>query len=155
MNYTEYIKLAKDKFKWADEARLGGWMPFVVLPKETVTKHFVFEKRWDDPVIQRRISFELQIHTDRTKKWEKVAKWEMSLTPSAWGELTNNATSICCVEESECGITTEKMHPPDLHKYTGTKLPIPDEGFGAAPSYLDYPETGSNDEQSSSGHQQT
>lgn len=31
---------------------LGDWMPFAVVPKTTVTKQFVFESRWDEPVVQ-------------------------------------------------------------------------------------------------------
>jgi hypothetical protein len=32
----------------------------------------------------------------------------------------------------------DAMNPKDLHKYTGTKEPIPTQGFNAAPSFLNY-----------------
>src|SRR6266849_8692317 len=42
-------EIGKNRFDWIDKIVVGDWMPFTVLPKATVTKHFVFESRWEEP----------------------------------------------------------------------------------------------------------
>jgi len=135
----KFRRIGRNRFQWIDEATLGEWMPFVVLPKTTVTKHLVFESRWTDPVIQNEVSFSMEIYTESHRKWTEIGKWQSCLSPAAWSELTIHGTSIGTHPIGAIEME-EQLHPPDLHKYTGTKEPIPEGGFGAGLSYLDYPD---------------
>src|SRR5271157_13468 len=60
--------ISKDRFEWVDKIVVGEWMPFTVLPKTTVTKHFVFEAKWEDPVIQEVVNCTLEIRS-ASAKW--------------------------------------------------------------------------------------
>jgi hypothetical protein len=132
-------QICRERFKWINEATVADWMPFVVLPKETVTKHLVFESSsWTEPVIQNRVTCIMEIRTDTDQTWKEIAKWDASLTAKVWGELTHRGTSFCYIPDGAINQLAE-IHPIDLHKYTGSKEPIPEEGLGAAPSYLDFP----------------
>jgi hypothetical protein len=136
---VEASKICRERFEWMHDASVAEWMPFVVLPKETVTKHLVFESRWDEPVIQKRITCTMQVYGDVEQAWKDIATWDVSLTASVWGELTNRGTSFSHTPDGAVH-HSEEIHPPDLHKYTGSKDPIPEKGFGASSSYLDYPD---------------
>ena len=140
VDYKVFEPIINQRFEWIDKAVLGEWSSFVVLPKETVTKHLVFETRWDEPVIQENVVFELEMLTDVSKKWRKLAEWKFHLSPAVWSELTEVGASFTCFEKDSALFYKDSINPPDLHKYTGTKDPIPKGGFGAKPSYLDYNE---------------
>ena len=133
-------KISRERFTWVKDGRTAHWMPVVVLAKETVTKHFVFETTWDKPVIQKRIDCSMQMYSDVDRTWQELAQWDVSLTPRVWGEFTNVGTSFSY--STEVLEREPRIQPPDLHKYTGSKEPIPESGLGAAPSYLDYPDRG-------------
>jgi len=47
----EVNKSSRDRFEWIDK-NTSHWMPFTILPKATATKHLVFERRWEKPVVQ-------------------------------------------------------------------------------------------------------
>lgn len=128
----------KDRFTWLKELKHTDWMPVVVLPKATVLKHLIFEKRWDEPVIQRRIFVGLHLHSSASKEWERVATWEIRLDNETWSELANVGTSMGYHPEGSVSAVRSQI-PDDLHKYTGSKDPIPEQGFGAHASFLDYP----------------
>jgi hypothetical protein len=135
---THARRINRDRFQWLRELTISDWMPFTVLPKQTVTKHLIFETRWNDAVIQKQVQYTLELVSDARAGWQQVASWELPFTARDWGELANRGTSLSVsplgsIEmESPC-------HPIDLHKYTGSKEPIPKEGFNAGPSFLDYP----------------
>jgi hypothetical protein len=80
----------------------------------------------------------MQIYSDADQVWNDIATWNVSLTARVWSELTNRGTSFSHTPEGAVH-QHEAVHPPDLHKYTGSKEPIPEKGLGASPSYLDYP----------------
>ena len=141
VDYKVFEPFINKRFEWLDNAVLGEWSPFVVLPKQTVTKHLVFETRWDEPVIQDNVVFELEMYTDVSKKWKKLAEWEFHLSPAVWSELAEVGSSFGCTEKISESINKDSINPPNLHKYTGTKNTIPKGGFGAKPSYLDYNES--------------
>jgi hypothetical protein len=129
-------EINKGRFEWMGEIVLGEWMPFTVLPKTTVTKHFIFESRWEDPVIQEVVDCTLEIRSGN-REWQKVAKWTLCLSGAMWSELADVGTSISY--HSDTRHVDEGCVPADLHNYTGTKGQIPQGGFRAGPSYLDYP----------------
>ena len=127
------------RFEWLDELTPRNWMPFAILPKETVLKHIIFETRWEDAVIQETIAVTLEYLSSISAEWDKVATWEIQLAADVWGELANKGTSISYAPPSE---TEERdaVFPEDLHKYTGSKEPIPENGFAINhDSRLDYP----------------
>ena len=131
-------RIGHDRFRWISEATVADWMPFVVLPKVTVTKHLVFESHWNDPVIQKRVNCVMEMYTDIKQEWAEVAMWELRLSSNMWSELVNKGSSFTFHPEGVLKKMEDKIHPPDLHKYTGTKEPIPDDGLGAGTTYLDY-----------------
>lgn len=137
-------KIGRERFKWIEEIVIGEWMPFTVLPKQSVTKHLLFETRWEEPVIQERIVATLELMSDSSEEWKHVGTWEFSLNARIWAELANRGTS-CSVDHRGSPQYYETCEPPDLHKYTGSKKEIPEEGFGAHPSYLDFPKDRTDD----------
>jgi hypothetical protein len=131
-------KIVSERFKWIDEIVIGDWMPFTVLPRQSVTKHLIFETRWEEPVIQDRIIASLDLMSDSSERWKHIAAWEFPQNAELWGELANRGTS-CAVNPKGSPEYYKTCHPPDLHEYTGSKGKIPDNGLGAHPSYLDFP----------------
>jgi hypothetical protein len=128
--------IGKNRGEWIKKLVVGAWMPFTVLPKATVTKHFIFEARWDDPVIQAIIDCALEIQSD-SGDWKDVADWRVPLTPEIWSELTNVGSCFTFHANKENHLLNENV-PSDLHKYTGSKDKIPEGGFFAHESSLDY-----------------
>jgi hypothetical protein len=112
-------------------------MPFVVLPKTCVAKHFVFESRWNAEVIQKRVTCSMEMYSDREPHWRKIGEWEFSLDPSVWVYLAREGGAIVCPLKGALEFGRE-VHPPDLHKYTGPKEPIPEQGLFPGPSYLNF-----------------
>jgi hypothetical protein len=132
-------KIDRNRFAWIDELAPADWMPTAVLPRATALKHVIFETRWDDPVIQPEVDVDLEIQWSGSIERFVAATWKTVLDAELWGELTNKGTAM---SYSPKGQETERgtCSPQDLHKYTGSKEPIPAEGFKAGPSYLDLPQ---------------
>jgi hypothetical protein len=130
-------EISQHRFEWIDKIVVDDWMPFIVLPKTTVTKHFVFEKRWEDPVIQELINCTLEMRSD-SDTWHEVTSWHLSLRPEFWSELVSGGAFTFHPNKTET-VPTDCV-PPDLHKYTGSKAKIPQGGLALEhDSYLDYP----------------
>lgn len=138
VNYTEFKQNSKERFLWINKAVINDWMPYVILPKCTVTKHIIFESRWDDAVIQE-LQIALEVYTDTDKKWNEIARWNDYLTPSTWSELADVGSSFSIRAKNSMEEDT-LLIPPDLHKYTGTKKILPTRGFYSESSYLAYPD---------------
>jgi hypothetical protein len=132
-------EITKERFDWISKLLLARWMPFTVLPKNMISKHIVFETRWNDPVIQQGIDCSLEVETDNKQDWFPSYKWTLHLSPECWSELACVGTSMSYCQEGHRHGPFD-VHPPDLHKYTGSKEPLPESGFNLKPSYLDYPE---------------
>lgn len=130
----------ENRFSWIDEVVAADWSPFVILPKATVTKHLLFETRWESPVVQRRIIATLELQADWRTKWLMVAKWNLTLNPRTWVDLESGRSMVYVPTKDQASHELE-CSPPDLHKYTGTKATLPTKGALAAmePSSLDYP----------------
>lgn len=130
-------KLSRERFDWVENAVIDDWMPFSLLPRETKTKHLVFETRWNEPVIQEKVLCDLEIKVRGNSKWVKIKQWDFCLTTVEWSELAEVGTSFSTSPNNN-GNIKEYINPKDLHKYTGTKDEIPKDGFKASPSYLDF-----------------
>ena len=130
-------RIGKDRFTWIREIAPADFMSFAVLPTQTVVKHLILETRWEEPVISDEVQVTLEWRASSKADWSKAVKWIINLDKFHWSELANVGTSISYPVRS--GAPDEQLVPKDLHKYTGTKDPIPEKGFDAAPSHLDYP----------------
>ncbi|MBC7879422.1 MAG: hypothetical protein H7Y59_19815 [Anaerolineales bacterium] len=116
VDYRIYNPISDKRFEWFDKAIIGEWMPFTVLPKQTVTKHLIFESRWDKPIIQENINFELEVYISSTRKWKKVAKWQGYLTSEVWSETIDSMASFIIREASSDAIDLEdRPNLTDLH----------------------------------------
>jgi len=118
-----YKQISKDRFKWIEKLLLSYWMPFIILPKSSISKHIVFETRWDDPVIQDKIDCSLEIEIDHKGNWFSVCNWSLKLHTERWSNL------VCGISMSYSQVGKPHgfrnvVHPQDLHKYTGSKDPL-------------------------------
>ncbi|MEW6084842.1 MAG: hypothetical protein AB1607_09625 [Chloroflexota bacterium] len=107
VDYKKFDSMNDQLFEWTDEAVLGEWMPFTVLPKQTVTKHWVFQSRWDEVIIQDNVIFELEIFTNVVKKWRKIAKWKATLSPEMWNTSIRGVSSFVFMEANSEALTLE------------------------------------------------
>lgn len=130
VNSSAFVSIGADRWEWAEQAVIGDFVPYVVLPKNTVTKHFVFESRWDTPVVQDVAKFVLEMRTDASKKWMPVGEWILPLDRSAWGFMVDGAR--LCSQPIDAISSETSVYPPDLHKYTGSKEPLPQGDFERA-----------------------
>jgi len=132
----------KDRFGWIDEVVAADWSPFVVLPKATVAKHFLYEERWDTPVVQKRIVATLELHIAGRTDWISVSEWKLTVGPHTWVDLETGTAMVYQPEKTQLAGEIG-CSPTDLHKYTGTKATLPAKGAlsGMEPSHVDYPES--------------
>ena len=69
--------MSSARFNWI--GIIADWMPYVVLPKNTVSKNLILETRWDEPVIQKNVNVNLEIYTNAKKEWIKINQWKLGL----------------------------------------------------------------------------
>ncbi len=138
---AEAQNIDKDRFAWIRKLAPWGFMTFAVLPKQTVVKHLILECRWDEPVIAEEVEVSLEWRHSSRDAWCKGATWKVNLDKFHWSELANMGTCMSH-DPVHLRIPGERLIPGDLHKYTGTKEAIPEKGFNAPPSYLNYPTGG-------------
>lgn len=125
VDYEKYNPISNKRLEWIDTAVVGEWMPFVVLPKQTVSKHLVFESHWDEPVFYNNAIFELEIRTSTSKKWGKVARWDISLSPGMLDENIDSVSSFIFMEADSIKINLEKdIDVTELHNQINTKYLI-------------------------------
>ena len=135
-----FMRTDKNRFSWFDKVIVADWHPFHVLPKQTVSKHLLFESRWEEPVVQDDVRVTLEIFLGSSSGWCPVASWKVLLLKDMWPSLLcGNKHSFFPDGIAE---THEQTVPKDLHKYTGTKEMLSEDPLAAPPSYLDYPDNG-------------
>jgi hypothetical protein len=139
VDHVKTAREAKDFFAWLEEVQLAEWMPFMVTAGGTVHKHFHFQTRWDQPVVQRHCECALEILSDSSRKWKRAARWQITLDKAIWSELLTHGNTISFSPEGDPERHKE-THPTDLHKYVSSRDGIPMGGLGGAPSYLDWPD---------------
>lgn len=89
VDYKKYYPISNKRFEWIDKAVIGDWMPFVVLSKQTVVKHLIFETRWEEPVLHDNVIFNLEILTSTPRKWQSVAQWNAFFSYGMFDEYEN------------------------------------------------------------------
>ena len=116
VDFKKYNPISNKRFEWIEKAVVGEWMPFVVLPKQTISKHLIFELRWDEPVFDDNAVFELEIRTSISKKWKKIARWNISLSPGMIDENIHSVSSFIYIEVSSEKIDREEnIEIEELH----------------------------------------
>ena len=133
-------EIDRERFSWIETATIGRWMPFIILPKQTVTKVLIFETRWDEPVIQNNIHAALEIYTGAIQKWNPIANWDLVLSAEVWTALVNAETPLLFPERNARDAHSHSLVPPDLHKYTRMKDPLPQGKIELPRSYLGFPQ---------------
>jgi hypothetical protein len=123
---------------WLEESAIGRGEPFVLSPKESVEKHFIYSGSWKSPVVQSKVRADLEVFADTKKKWMVIETWNLVLLPIIWSELINNRTSITYAASGHPDIH-EGSIPEDLHTYTSPKEALPSKGLGWGPTNIKYP----------------
>ncbi len=83
----------KFRFNWLNEVVIGYWAPITILPKQSVYKHFLFEKRWNKPIVQNKVNCDLEVLVKGETKWKKVESWNGRLRKIEWLFMLGNYTS--------------------------------------------------------------
>ena len=135
VNPANANEISSARFDWIDKIVVGEWMPFIVLSKATVTKHFIFESHWEEPVIQEVVDCSLEMRA-RAGQWKTVTTWHLCLDEAFWSLLTDSGSGVLYPVDAQPAHAT--CTPTDLHKYTGTKAQISKVSL-PGPSRLDYP----------------
>ncbi len=90
---AKYLRHSRETLSMFQEAKLGDLAPFVVLPRDTVTKYVVFRGFWNQrPVPQKWIRIHVECLTDRSLAWHRVGEWAFALREREWDELVAGST---------------------------------------------------------------
>jgi len=122
--HADTRKITAERFNWIEEIPAVHWVPFVVLARESKTKHFIFETRWEDPVIQNKVDAQLEVLTSAEKAWRPVGRFQCNLTPHVWAQMVHGGSAFSYSAEGS-PVVGRICNPPDLHKHTGTEAVLP------------------------------
>ena len=117
VNPSEYDKHRKNR-EWFEYARTGPGAPFILLTRESQTKQLVFSRRWEKPINQRTIIFSVEIHSERSKKWQKYETWKHRLTEGDWEAMVNRQMGLSQYPDSWPRPDARTFFPANLHDYT-------------------------------------
>ena len=132
--------IARDLFSWGEQGIFKGhWMPAILLPKESVTQHLLFEARWEQPVIQPAINIRLEVLVENNASWVPAATWTTSLSEWMWSELTRAGTSFTVSPDGSELSAWGYTEPRSLHRYTRPRGELGDHE-PVDSSFLDYPD---------------
>lgn len=119
VDYKKYYPISNKRFEWIDKAVIGDWMLFVVLPKQTVVKHLIFETKWEEPVLHENVIFDLEILTSISRKWQKVAQWNAFFSHEMFDEYedVDSVSTFIFPEATSEKIDSEyEINLTELHK---------------------------------------
>jgi hypothetical protein len=119
VDFKKYYPISNKRFEWIDKAVIGDWMPFVVLPKQTVVKHLIFETSWKEPVLHENVIFDLEILTSISRKWQKVAQWNAFFSHEMFDEyedIDSVSTFMFPEENSEKIDSEHEINLTKLHE---------------------------------------
>lgn len=133
---VKFNSVLPDYFKALDDALIAEDGPFIVQPKQTITKNMFFSISWYEPVIQS-IEFRLDAVIDKKRRWKTYEEWFFPISVSDWRDM---------VEDENINILNPGSHKPisnlpvpeDLHDYTKSKEKIPYNGFGKNPKFSEH-----------------
>jgi hypothetical protein len=78
-------RISKNRFDWIEEISPTDFMPFTVLPRQTVVKAFVLETRWEDPVITDELEVALEWRALPDTDWRRGQTWKSELKQVSLG----------------------------------------------------------------------
>lgn len=130
------------RLEWLAQANPRDAAPFILLARSSATKHVVFDRRWDAPVVQGKIEFSLEMLASPRAKWVRVEKWEHRLDARTWSELAEVGTAITVAPVHAGTFGPFDPVPADLHTYTRGGEEIPAGGFRQPPSRAVAPDEG-------------
>ena len=112
---TEVIPLVNgyDPAKHADIEGHAERVPYVILPKQTVTKTLRFTKRWEFEIDLEGAIFELQILDNVKKGWVTVEEWRSE--GKIWWEVFDDGSWLVLSRKSPTGPTYDYLN--DVHEY--------------------------------------
>jgi hypothetical protein len=134
---ARYQEIGRNRFTWIKKLVRGEAMPFPMLGKQTVTKHLIFESRWDTPVVQKRVECRLEVRTAHNEAWQRTETWSLSLAATVWADLTTLGCGLAFCPDSS-PLRDKCVFPDNLHDFTGSKDPIP-KALPIASSFLGFP----------------
>lgn len=114
---------------WMHRARVNAGAPFIVLPGESQAKRLVFTIRWDKPINQTYIGFQLQVFTDGSRKWINYATWRNRLRSDGWERLIQGG-AIASYPDGYPPRMRGNSSPPNLHDYTGKPSGVEPDDLG-------------------------
>jgi hypothetical protein len=114
---------------WLKRAILNAGAPFILLPRETQSKRLIFTVRWDKPINQTYVSFQLQAFTDRSKKWLTYETWKTRLRSDSWDNFIEGVATASYPDGYRTRISGNSS-PPNLHDYTRTPSGIEPDDLG-------------------------
>lgn len=117
-----------DYFNALDSATLASHGPFIVLPKQTLTKNMFFHIAWEEPVIQK-VEFRLDAAIDKHRRWKAYEEWFFPISVSDWRDMVENE-NINILNPGSHKLPSNIPHPKNLHDYTKSDEKIPYRGFG-------------------------
>jgi hypothetical protein len=112
----------------------GPGTPFIVGARETVTKHLVFQTRWDYEVEEADFAADLQLRTSSADNWITYQQFDgWALDGWLWRSI-NNSTFQLGRHGWENSI--DQRHPSSLHRIasTGATSAFSQEGSGQTES---------------------
>ena len=84
---------SKNPLAWHDSAVKGLWYPLIILPKEVISKHLIFEERWEHETLGN-FEVTLEALTNASGKWQTLGNWRILLHKELWEDLAEKGRSI-------------------------------------------------------------
>jgi len=118
-------ELQSGTWRTALDAAQGNGTPFIVLPKSSIDRRFLFACRWERPVVQRMV-FTLEVWTSRKPKWRTVETWKFGITGAGWVNYAIDGGRMGVVAAGQiAALFRRQTNPENLHDYTGPTKPLP------------------------------
>lgn len=117
-----------DYFSALDVATVADSGPFIVQPKQTISKNMFFHISWQEPVIQP-IELRLGAVINKRRRWKTYEEWFFPITVPEWRDMVENE-NINLLNPGSHRPPSNVPHPENLHDYTKSEEKIPYNGFG-------------------------
>ena len=125
---------SKNPLVWHDSAVKGQWYPLIILPKEVISKHLIFEERWEHETLGN-FEVTLEALTDASGRWQTLGNWRILLDETLWENLAEKGHALGFPDL----FFDAKIREEQLKRLEEKVLPVV-AGFSPEPSYLDYKE---------------
>ncbi len=79
VHYPKYYQLAADRGRWLTEAIESDWCPFILLPKDTISKDIILERCWDE-LNSKDLIISFDVFSDHKLKWITYQTYKFHIT---------------------------------------------------------------------------